>query len=62
MGMKGIAIERWPSDRTAPIRKWLLENMGPESATTWYVEYDYDLFTLVMNEEIYVIYKLRWPQ
>jgi hypothetical protein len=58
--MKGVAIERWPWKLQAEVYTWLYETFGNQSPTTWHEDRDYDLFTLVMNEQIYNWYILRW--
>jgi hypothetical protein len=47
-------------DQLTEVCKWLTETYGVESKTTWYQFVDYDLAELVMNEEIYIMYKLKW--
>lgn len=58
--MRGIAIERWTFEHTALIEDWLGECSGPSTKETWFIDQDYDLLTLVMSEELYVMYKLRY--
>lgn len=58
--MKGIAIERWSSSREDKIKVWLRQTFGPSTRKTWYEEQDYDLVNLIMNDEIYIMYKLKW--
>ncbi len=58
--MKGFATERWSLEKMATARNWLTENFGKPSPETWYEDQDYDLFALMMNEEIFSWYKLRW--
>jgi hypothetical protein len=57
---KGVAIEGWASSKRVGVEGWLLENFGEASEETWFVDYDYDLFTLVMSAKIYTWYTLRW--
>jgi hypothetical protein len=42
------------------VYKWLKETYGPTSKETWYEDYDYDLTAVVMSEDIYLMYKLKW--
>jgi hypothetical protein len=58
--MKGVAIERWPAKLQAEVYAWLYRTFGNQSPTTWYEDQDFDLLTLVMNDEIYNWYTLRW--
>ena len=42
------------------VYKWLKETYGPTTKETWYEDYDYDLTAVVMSEDIYLMYKLKW--
>lgn len=58
--MIGVAIEHWSLSKYDEILTWLETNFGPEDATTYYVDYDHDLWTLMMSEKISSIFYLRW--
>ena len=60
----GVAIESWTSARVNKVFSWLRKNYGPESklTNTWFRDQDYDLVTLVMREDIYTMYILKWGQ
>lgn len=58
--MIGIAIETWPHEKERAVLTWLFQHFGEESKTSWYRHYDFDLIDLVMTEEIYSWYKLKW--
>jgi hypothetical protein len=58
--MRGIAIEQWPARQTSEVLNWLDSNYGPSSDDTWYLDQDFNLFTLCMSDEIYFIFKLKW--
>jgi hypothetical protein len=58
--MKGVAIERWPGAQEQRVVAWLTECSGPPTMDTWFIDQDYDLLTLVMLDELYTMYKLRW--
>jgi len=64
MKQYGIAIENWPASRKVDVRKWLLENFGPEDEPKkrgrWGCQYDYGLDNLYMDEDVYIVYKLKW--
>jgi hypothetical protein len=60
--LNGIAIERWPLGKAFEVVKWLEDRYGKPTKQTWYKEYDFDLVTLVMNDEIYIWYMLRWAE
>lgn len=55
----GIAIENWPWNHKAEVRMWLVENFGVHG-DRWYEEPEYGVENLVMDEEVYFMYKLRW--
>lgn len=55
----GIAIEGWDWDRKSKVRMWLVEHAGVHG-DKWGENQDYNLETLWMDEDIYVIYKLKW--
>jgi hypothetical protein len=56
---KCVAIERWSSDHTQEVFAWLTENFG-EQGNRWAEDQDYNLVNLIMEDEVYVLYKLRW--
>ncbi len=58
--MKGVAIERWGAQHSHDVFKWMNDTFGPQHAGVWYVEYDYDLHSLIMTDEMFVMYLLRW--
>jgi hypothetical protein len=55
----GIAIERWNIQYKNTVLEWLEENFGIID-DRWGIEQDYDLFTLWMNEDVYMLFLLRW--
>lgn len=59
MKQYGVAIERWEWQHRYSVENWLAENFG-NKGERWEIEYDYDLHTLIMDEDVYLIYKLRW--
>jgi hypothetical protein len=58
--MKGIAIERWTSLQRSEVFAWLRELYGAPQKDTWYEDQDYDLLSLMMADNIYCVYCLRW--
>ena len=61
--MIGIATGRGASmtcEKEQEVYKWLKETYGPTTPTTWYEEIDYDLTAVVMSEDIYLVYKLKF--
>jgi hypothetical protein len=61
MKQYGIVIEGWHWKRKNDVRHWLGLNFGPEGRDRWGTEYDYGLENLWMNEDVYIMYKLKWP-
>ena len=59
MKQRGLAIENWPATRKIDVWCWLKENFGPEGKR-WGTEYDYGLDNLWMDEDVYMLYCLRW--
>ncbi len=57
--MKSIAIERWTWRHKNEVRMWLVENFGVHGGR-WFEDPDYDLENLVMDDDVYTWYKLRW--
>lgn len=56
-----VAFERLPAERRLNIITWLEENFGSsDRGRCWYLDQDYDLENLVMDEDIYMMYRLRW--
>ena len=56
----GIVIEHWDWKRKSDVRHWLGLNFGAEGGAHWGTEYDYGLENLWMNEDVYILYKLKW--
>ena len=58
--MRGVAIERWTFTKTQEVTQWLTTNFNTPTKDTWYIDRDFDLKTLTMTEQIYMVYLLRW--
>jgi hypothetical protein len=58
--MRAVATERWTAKRELEVRNWLTECAGPSTMDTWFVDYDYNLISLIMTEELYTMYRLRY--
>ena len=58
--MKGVAIEDWDSKKRVEVNDWLQKYYGRSSENTWYIDYDFDLVNLILNDEIYTMFTLRW--
>jgi len=58
--MIGIAWERVSWHKKHAVETWLAETFGPPTPTTWYLHWDHDLQDLNLNEEIAVLYYLKW--
>lgn len=59
MKQYGLAIERWDGVRRHDVFGWLESNFGPEG-DRWGQEFDYGLENVWMNEDVYILYCLRW--
>ena len=63
---RGIAIENWPWQRQADVRNWLGKHFGPggwgekNCDKRWGEQDDYGLQNLYMDEDVYILYCLRW--
>ncbi len=61
-----VAIENWTWTRKCAIRGWLFDNFGEggvglqHETNLWGEHNDYGLENLYMDEEVYLMYKLRW--
>lgn len=55
----GIAIEKWPWNRTQEVKMWLVNNFGVNGGR-WYEDQDFDLVTLCMDEDVYLWYTMKW--
>ena len=55
----GLAIERWDWKIKSEVKKWLVENFGVVGSR-WGEDYDYGLENLWMDEDVYILYVLRW--
>lgn len=58
--MIALAWERVNLSRKIVVEAWLKEEFGPSTLTTWYIDQDYDLQSLVLNDAISVMYYLKW--
>jgi hypothetical protein len=62
----GLVVEHWDWKYKTDVRLWLQENFGPGGVggpncnKRWGEEYDYGLENLYMDEDIFVMYNLRW--
>jgi len=62
----GLAIENWSDAHQNEVQKWLGENFGARGTglahetNRWGYHYDYGLENLYMDEDVYIMYRLRW--
>lgn len=54
-----IAIDDWNGVRRYDVFGWLEENYGP-IGIRWNEHHDYGFINLEMNEDVYIMYTLRW--
>lgn len=59
MNQHGIVTERWHWSRKYDVKMWLVDNFGV-NGDRWGEEHDYGLENLWMNEDVYMMYLLRW--
>jgi hypothetical protein len=57
--MHCVQVETWPASMWVDVIKWLKQNFkhGPDA---WYIGGDYNLEDIVMNDEIYIMFILKW--
>lgn len=66
MKQHGVVVEHWDWTHKANVRNWLVDNFGlggvggPNCDKRWGEEYDYGLENLYMDEDVYIMYKLKW--
>jgi hypothetical protein len=60
--MIAVAFESLSTKTQFEVETWLIQNFGPSTKETWYLDQDYDLEDLVMTEHIHLLYKLKWVQ
>jgi len=58
---KGVHIDHWPWDRRHEVRMWLVSNFGVHG-DRWYEQNDFGLEDLVMDEDVYNWFMMRWGQ
>ncbi len=61
--MRGVATGRGAKmsrEQEQEVYAWLEETYGPTTRETWYEDWDYDLTAIIMSEDIYLMYKLKW--
>lgn len=59
MKQYGIVTERWPWKLKIDVKLWLVNNFGVNGGR-WGEEYDYGLENFWMDEDVYMMYLLRW--
>jgi hypothetical protein len=59
MRQHGLAIEHWNWERKHSVRMWLVNNFGV-SGGRWGEQLDYGLENLWMDEDVYLMYTLKW--
>ena len=64
MKQRGVAIERWDFQHRRNVIQWLNEHYGEagdgQTRGRWRQEFDYGFEDLVMDEDVYIMYLLRW--
>ena len=63
MVMRSVAIEKWPNTRRVNVIAWLHKYYGKGGVEKrWYVDHDFDLINLTMDEDVFITYLLKWPE
>lgn len=60
---RGVAVENWRYECLHEVELWLEQNFGHggiHKGARWNLDYDYDLRTLCMDEDVYTFYCLKW--
>jgi hypothetical protein len=61
--MRGVAIEYWKLAHRRAVTSWLIANYGqPGVEKRWYIDNDYGLVNLMMDEDVYIMYSLKWSE
>lgn len=55
-----LATERWHIKEQMEVEDWLKATYGPPSPDTWQIHIDWATTDLVMTEEIYTLYLIKW--
>ncbi len=58
--MYGIAIEKWDISKHNLVINWFKDHYGEQNKSIWYIDHDYDLITLCMNPELFIVYNLTF--
>ncbi len=65
----GVAIEHWSQGILKSVMAWLRDEYGPEgkfvngeTVGLWAKDVDFDLTTLIMREDVYTVYALKWGE
>lgn len=58
--MRGIAIEDFSMSHWQVVKHWLIENYGESSIKSWYVDIQPGFEDLIMNDEIYTVFLMKW--
>lgn len=58
--MRGVPVEQWDLNLLDQVLDWLKENFGEPNKKTYFIDYDYDLWTLTMRPDIYTMFALKW--
>lgn len=56
---KGVAIEQWSWEHRKKVCLWLEKNFG-EYGDRWTFDQDYDFENLIMEDNVYAWYLLKW--
>jgi hypothetical protein len=58
--MRGVSTNSWRLGTRLEVEQWLEDMYGPATLDTWFVDQDYFTTGIAMNEEIFLVYQLKW--
>lgn len=59
MAVIGVAVENWPFSKKCDAMAWLIDNYG-QDPTLWYIDTQPMMEDIVMVEEIFTMFSLKW--
>lgn len=63
MGVKSIAIEKWSAKKREEVFTWLKKNYGSQFGIEprWYLDAQPLIEDLVMDDNVYFMFRSLWP-
>jgi len=61
--MRGIDINSWSTTRRVDVASWLTKNFGKQGVEKrWYIDRGVGYTNIIMDEDVFITYLLKWPQ